>query len=178
MSPRVIIGICLLVYVMAKLRGISAPGTPKEKVEMFTALRDIVFYGSFFAMGLGLLFYRPTGNHIHPGWWFLLCINIAILLTVCTLKIMGAERLYGYGPTKNDIADMRREYERDEFFREVRAHELVDVPRMAANPFDPTFEYSMTPEQMCDPDVVAEWRRLGKPIAKKSWAARYNRKRP
>lgn len=171
MSPRVIIGICLLVYVMAKLKGFSAPGTPKEKVELFTALRDIVFYGSFFAMGLGLLFYRPTGKGIHPMWWFLLSINIAILLTVLTLKIMGIEKQYGYGPSKNDIADMRRKYETDAFFREVRAHELVDVPWMAANPFDP--EYSMTPEQRCDPDVVVEWRRRGKPIAKKEWDARY-----
>lgn len=174
MSIKAIIGICLLIYGFAKLQGIVVPGTPREKVEALTAIRDIVFHGSYIIMGLGLLFYRPTGNHIHPVWWFLLCIQLSLIFTFLTLKIMGVERRYGYGPTKKEIADMRREYEADQFIREVRAHELVDVPWMAANPFDP--EYSMTPEQRCDPDVVVEWRRLGKPIAKKSWFSRYSGK--
>lgn len=173
MSPRVIIGICLLVYVMAKLRGISAPGTPKEKVEMFTALRDIVFYGSFFAMGLGLLFYRPTGNHIHPGWWFLLCINLAIVLTVLTLKIMGVQNVYGKGACTRNIDEARREWQKEKFYQERYAEIFVGVPDMAANPYDPKHEYQMTPEQFCDPDTIAEWRRVGKPIAKKRWFEKY-----
>ena len=68
------------------------------------------------------------------------------------------------------IESIRRKCETDPFFRERCARELVGVPRMAANPLNP--EYSMTPEQRCNPDVVAEWRRMGKPIAKREWCDR------